>query len=345
MKIFYGVQATGNGHISRAMEILPYLQKYGHVDIFLSGNNSTLPSSLPVAYKSRGISLFNNTEGGLDFRKMISHNPWIQSLKEAASLPVDQYDLVINDFEPITALACHLKKKNSVQFSHQASFRSSLTPRPLKTNLLGEWIFRNYSYSSTYFGLHFLPYDKFILPPVIRQTIKVAEPVDLGHITVYLFGGHRAYFEQQFHEYPDCLFHCFIPGISNAIRSKNIIFYPIDQTLFTQSLIQSHGVITGGGFETPSEALYLKKRLLCMPCKLHYEQYCNAAALNLMGISIIPPEDHAKLKDYLPGLLNQSQPAIDLIPNNLKETILQLLDTISYPVESGNIFQGEVYPV
>ena len=36
MKIFYAVQATGNGHISRAIEILPYLRKYGEVDIFLS---------------------------------------------------------------------------------------------------------------------------------------------------------------------------------------------------------------------------------------------------------------------------------------------------------------------
>jgi len=37
MKIFYAVQATGNGHISRAMELLPYLERYGKVDIFLSG--------------------------------------------------------------------------------------------------------------------------------------------------------------------------------------------------------------------------------------------------------------------------------------------------------------------
>ena len=43
MKIFYAVQATGNGHISRAMELLPYLERYGQVDIFLSGANNSLP--------------------------------------------------------------------------------------------------------------------------------------------------------------------------------------------------------------------------------------------------------------------------------------------------------------
>jgi hypothetical protein len=29
MKILYAVQATGNGHISRAIELMPHLEKYG----------------------------------------------------------------------------------------------------------------------------------------------------------------------------------------------------------------------------------------------------------------------------------------------------------------------------
>jgi len=58
MKILYSVQATGNGHIARAGEILPYLQQYGNVDVFLSGSNSHLPVDLPVKYRSKGVSLF-----------------------------------------------------------------------------------------------------------------------------------------------------------------------------------------------------------------------------------------------------------------------------------------------
>jgi hypothetical protein len=71
MKIFYAVQATGNGHISRAMELLPYLKKYGQVDIFLSGNNSHLVLDAPVKYRSKGVSLYYNCKGGLDFWKLI----------------------------------------------------------------------------------------------------------------------------------------------------------------------------------------------------------------------------------------------------------------------------------
>ena len=37
MKILYAIQGTGNGHVSRAREIIPFLRKYGNVDILISG--------------------------------------------------------------------------------------------------------------------------------------------------------------------------------------------------------------------------------------------------------------------------------------------------------------------
>jgi UDP-N-acetylglucosamine:LPS N-acetylglucosamine transferase len=48
MKIFYAIQATGNGHISRATQLYPYLKKFGSVDFFLSGNNASLEVQVVV---------------------------------------------------------------------------------------------------------------------------------------------------------------------------------------------------------------------------------------------------------------------------------------------------------
>jgi len=62
MKILYAVQATGNGHISRAMELLPSLNLYGQTDVFLSGANSQLKADLPVRYRSKGLTLFYKDE-------------------------------------------------------------------------------------------------------------------------------------------------------------------------------------------------------------------------------------------------------------------------------------------
>ena len=152
MKIFYAVQATGNGHISRAMELLPYLQQYGKVDIFLSGANSTLSLDGPVKYRSKGLSLFYTCNGSLDYKKIVRHiAPW-RIMKEVRDLPVEKYDLVINDFDCITSLACSKKKIPSVNFGHQASFLSPNTPRPEKPSRAGEWILKNYARATHHIG-------------------------------------------------------------------------------------------------------------------------------------------------------------------------------------------------
>ena len=129
MKIFYAVQATGNGHISRAMELLPHLQRYGAVDIFLSGNNSNLALDAPVKYRSKGLSLYYNCNGGLDFWQLFKELQPLRLKQEIRDLPVEKYDLIINDFDYITAAACAKKKIPSVNFGHQASFLSKNTPR------------------------------------------------------------------------------------------------------------------------------------------------------------------------------------------------------------------------
>ena len=186
MKIFYAIQATGNGHIARATELMPYLQQYGEVDVFLSGSNSNLKFVLPVKYRSNGVSLFYGNRGGLDYWKMLkAFNP-VSIFNEARQLPVENYDVVINDFESITSLACKLKKVPSVNFGHQASFQSMKSPRPSKKDFAGELVLKKYAKANAYVGLHFKQYDDFIFSPVIKNEILNAEPTDKGHITVYL---------------------------------------------------------------------------------------------------------------------------------------------------------------
>jgi len=88
MKIFYAIQATGNGHISRAMQLYPYLQKFGEVDFFMSGSNASLAIDLPVKFKSAGCSLFYSACGGLDYWKIAKNVSPLQMIKEAKALPI-----------------------------------------------------------------------------------------------------------------------------------------------------------------------------------------------------------------------------------------------------------------
>jgi len=51
MRILYAVQGTGNGHITRAIELIPYFSKYGDVDILLSGISSDVELPFLVKYR------------------------------------------------------------------------------------------------------------------------------------------------------------------------------------------------------------------------------------------------------------------------------------------------------
>jgi len=291
MKIFYAIQATGNGHISRAMELLPWLQKFGTVDIFLSGANSTLSLNAPIKYRSKGLSLFYTCDGSLDYWKIIRRVAPFRVMKEVRDLPVEKYDLVINDFECITSLACAQKKVASVNFGHQASFLSAKTPRPEKPSKAGEWILQNYARATNYIGLHFESYDDFIFSPVIKEEILQAEASNAGHVTVYL----PSYCDKQLIQFlqplKDHRFEVFSRQAKEPYNVGHINFRPVDSKDFNRSLITCHGIVCGAGFETPAEALSLKKKMIAIPIQGQYEQQCNAAALKKIGIKILDKLD------------------------------------------------------
>ena len=286
MKIFYAIQGTGNGHISRAEQLYPYLQKHGEVDFFLSGSNAQLQTPLPIKYKSNGISLHYKNTGGMDYGK-ISKSLSFNIYKEAKALPIENYDVIINDFEFITSLACSLKKKKSIQFGHQASFQSKLTPRANTFNPLGNWVLDKFVRSTHYMGLHFESYDKNIYNPIIKDEIINAFPIDNGHITVYLPQYSIAFLSPYLLTQSKFNFEVFTKEVTQVTEYKNLTLLPIDNKTFTNSLIQCHAIITAGGFETPAEALYLKKKLLSIPILNHFEQECNGAAMQKLGVTVI----------------------------------------------------------
>ena len=326
MKIFYAIQATGNGHISRATQLYTYLQKFGDVDFFLSGNNASLDVNLPIKFRSKGCSLHYSKCGGLNYWDIAKNIQPIQMYKDAKSLPLKDYDVVINDFDSITSLACKMQKVHSVQFGHQASFVSKNTPRPEKRSIMGEIILKHYAPSPKHIGLHFEKYDSFILPPIIKDEILQAKPKDLKHITVYLPSFQKDCLEKAFNKLSDVEFHWFLNDVQMKHTVGNITYFPVNQKLFNESLITCQGIITGGGFETPAEALYLGKKILSIPIRNHYEQECNAAALKKLGVPVVYEVD-----DYFDLVIENWLASTVIYPkmqaNNIPETLQYLFDT------------------
>lgn len=291
MKIFYAIQGTGNGHLSRAVELYPFLQKYGEVDFFLSGSNAHLNTPIPIKYKCKGVSLFYKNTGGLDYIKM-TKSLSLEVIKDAKQLPVDKYDLVINDFDFVTSLACSIKNIKSIHFGHQASFQSKKTPRPKHKRVVGNLILEHFVKSDKHIGLHFEQYDENIFNPIIKSDIIKASPINDGHITVYLPQYSIDFLAPYFLEQPQFHFEVFTKQVDRIICHKNITYYPINNEQFTSSLIRCYGIITAGGFETPAEAMYMNKKVLSIPILQHFEQECNGKALELMGVLVLKKIDH-----------------------------------------------------
>lgn len=289
MKIFYAVQATGNGHISRAMTLLPHLQQRGTVDVFLSGNNSHLNPQLPVRYRSRGITLYYNNAGGLNYPKIAFQRNPLELFKEIKELPVKKYDLVINDFDFLTSAACRIQRVPSVHFGHQASFHYPDTPRPLHRQWHGELLLKDYVQATHHIGLHFEKYHSSIFGAIIKEEIVQANPVNGSHITVYLPALSDMALKRLLAPVSGSFFEIFSRETKLTYREGHLLFRPIEQAAFNQSLIGCSGIICGAGFETPAEALQLGKKILAIPIKGQYEQYCNAAALNRLGVKTLQP--------------------------------------------------------
>ena len=297
MKILYSIQATGNGHISRAKELITYLKEYGEVDVFLSGDNSQLETNeLNVKYRSKGLSFYYNSKGGLDYWKtLIRCNP-VRIWKDVKALPVQEYDVILNDFEGITSLACRLRKVGSLGVGHQPSFLSNKVPKPGSKSFIGELVLRQLAISTLYMGFHFKNYDTFIYQPVIKKYITEVNPCDTGTVVVYLPHYSDNFLVKELQKLTPTIFKVFSKETHYSYWNNNVLVIPItdkwDQ-IGTFDIVMSccHGVITGAGFETPAEAMYLGKKLMVIPIKGQYEQECNAEALKEMGVTVVKEID------------------------------------------------------
>ncbi|WP_036678215.1 glycosyltransferase family protein [Daejeonella oryzae] len=287
MKILFAIQGTGNGHISRAREIVPLLQQHGHVDLLVSGTQADVSLDQPLSYRFHGFSFVFGKKGSVNHWKTYRSMSLLRLKKDISSLPLNNYDLIINDFEPVTAWACRMSGKPSVSLSHQASFLSHNTPRPSSNFNWAEWIFKYYAPTTDHVGFHFKAYDHFIHTPVIRKEIRNQEITDNGHVTVYLPSFDDRLLVPFLKQLPEIKWEIFSKHTLKSYRDGNVFVNPVSHQAYNQSLASSHGLLTGGGFEGPAEALFMGKRVLVIPMKNQYEQQCNAEALRQMGVPII----------------------------------------------------------
>jgi len=108
----------------------------GEIDILLSGTQSDIQLPWLIKYRFHGISFIFGDRGNVSIKKTLGSLKPFQFIKDIIQLPLANYDLIISDFEPVSAWASLLKNKQCIGISHQAAFRSQNVQGPLvKTTL------------------------------------------------------------------------------------------------------------------------------------------------------------------------------------------------------------------
>ncbi len=283
MRILYGVQGTGNGHLTRARVMAKALKaEHVKVDFFFSGRDVGHYFDMQCfgQYRTQVGLTFATQNGGVNIAKTARQNSLMRLYKDVRELDLSGYDLVLNDFEPVSAWAAKVQGIPSIGVSHQAALQHDV-PK-VGNGWFNQMLLNYFAPVDVALGCHWHHFNCPILPPLIELN---DEPVSYHHhdILVYLPFESADAINRLLHSFDGYRFHVFHAAQRPINCSRNIHWSGFSRDKFKAILACCGGVIAGAGFELASEALYLGKKLLVKPLHGQFEQLSNVAALELLG--------------------------------------------------------------
>ncbi len=282
MKIFYGVQGTGNGHITRARVMAKELSAAGiDVHFQFTGRPADKYFDMEVfnGYQSRTGLTFNTEKGQVNYLKTARDAKPITFVRDVKSLDLSGYDLVISDFEPVTAWAAKSRKIPVLGIGHQYAFNHKI-PREGSDPIAAQ-VMKYFAPADVGIGLHWHHFGQPILPPII-DTPETPKNIIKNKIVVYLPFEDQNEIIRLLSPFRNFDFHLYSPEPVPS-TFEHIICNPLSRDGFQKDLYDCAGIISNAGFELASEALQLGKKILAKPLHAQMEQISNAAALQQLG--------------------------------------------------------------
>ncbi len=282
MKIFYGVQGTGNGHITRARVMAKELYAAGiDVTFQFTGRPADQYFDMEVfnGYQSRAGLTFHTEKGQVSYFKTALDAKPIKFIKDLKSLDLSSYDLVISDFEPVTAWAAKSQKIPVLGIGHQYAFNHKI-PRE-GADPIAEQVMKYFAPADIGIGLHWHHFGQPILPPII-DTPETPQSIIKNKIVVYLPFEEPHEVVRLLSPFKNFEFHVYSPVMVSSPYG-HITCNPLSRDGFQKDLYDCAGIISNAGFELASESLQLGKKILAKPLHAQMEQISNAAALQQLG--------------------------------------------------------------
>lgn len=313
MKLLYGIQTTGNGHICRSRLMVEALKTQGHsVTALFSGHGRASfwdYNAFQPFNELRGLT-FVTQKGQINYTRTLMDAKPRELLKDIRELDLSEFDAVISDFEPISAWAAKRQNIPSIGISNQEAFYYNI-PK-CNGNPMARLIMRHFAPTRHHIGLHWHHFDQPILPPIIETSLQPIISTAQPMILVYLPFENTAHIKQQLSVFTEHTFHVYT-DVAQVQQFGHIILHPFNRDGFMSDLQRCTGVICQAGFELPSEALHLGKKLLVKPMKRQYEQMSNVAALTQYGLGRSMQQlNHTDIEHFLamPSIAAKNYPNV-----------------------------------
>jgi uncharacterized protein (TIGR00661 family) len=299
MRIFYGVQGTGNGHITRARVMAKELYAAG-IDVTYQFTGRPVDKYFDMevfnGYQLRTGLTFHSEKGQLSFLKTALNAKPITFINDMKSLDLSSYDLVISDFEPVTAWAAKNQKIPVLGIGHQYAFNHKI-PRE-GSDPIADQVMKYFAPADVGVGLHWHHFGQLILPPII-DTPETPKNFIKNKIIVYLPFEDPHEVIRLLSPFENFEFHMYSPEVVPS-KFDHISCNPLSRDGFQKDLYDCAGIISNAGFELASESLQLGKRILAKPLHGQMEQISNAAALQQLGYGHIMADlDTAIIEHWL----------------------------------------------
>lgn len=300
MKILYGVNGVGNGHITRSRIMARKLKAAGHeVTYLFSGRDKyfDMEDFLPNIIYKKGLR-FHIEGGRVKMWKTIQNNDMSTFLRDIDDLDLSLYDLVISDYEPITAWAAKIQDKFSIGIGHQYSFDYDI-PKA-KNNFFLDYFMKMYAPVSHGIGLHWDSFGYPILLPIVDELTSLGND---GSVLVYLAFEEPTEVLKILALFPTVKFKVY--GFNDEYHASNIELKVASKDGFLNDLMHCDAVICNTGFELISEAISIGKRVLTKPLTGQMEQQSNRKALDELGYATTTDSiDYFTLRDFLSSKAN-----------------------------------------
>lgn len=299
MKLLYGVQGTGNGHITRARVMADALARSDvEVDWVFSGRDEGRYFDMEAfgSYRvCRGLT-FQVQDGRIDLRKTMNDTSMRELWRDIRTLNLSDYDLVVTDFEPVVAWAARRQGVACIGIGHQYAFAHDIPKSG--TSMVSEAIMRWFAPVTLGLGVHWHHFNANILPPIIEPTPEPV-PGDPRKTLIYLPFENSRRIVALLNTLPGHPFimHC---GDIDPGRYGNVQVRGFSRDGFRTSLAECGSVVCNAGFELASEALAMGKRILVKPLQGQMEQASNAEALAILDLgSVMPAVTAERIEHFL----------------------------------------------